>query len=164
MGGLSTWADSAWTSFLDALEKLLVPDWNDYVALLPIAVLLGLIGPIISLLALVWLHHWFTRRRGRVRYADLQPVAAERDELGAFVFPPNTPYCPRDGLLYPPTATRCNMEGDELLVRCPVDSATRVAGEQLCRVCGTRYVLGASTTGVAVQRRHGPPEGGAAVA
>jgi hypothetical protein len=39
-----------------------------------------------------------------------------------------------------------------------------VAGQQLCRTCGTRYQLGASMAPLVVRRRGRPPEGGAAVA
>jgi len=49
-------------------------------------------------------------------------------------------------------------------VRCPIDQTTRPASQELCRVCGTRYVLGASRTGLTVRRSGRPPEGGAAVA
>jgi hypothetical protein len=51
-----------------------------------------------------------------------------------------------------------------LYVRCPVDDMTRVASQDLCRVCGTRYQLGAALSPVVVQRSGRPPEGGAAVA
>ena len=60
--------------------------------------------------------------------------------------------------------TRCRECRQELTVRCPTDGTLRSASEQTCSACGTRYVLGAVETAVAVQRRSGPPAGGAAVA
>ena len=157
--------EEAWTAFLNLLQKIIVPDWSDWVAALPILVVLGILGPILTLLFFVWLHYvLFVRRRGRVRLDDPEPVMAERDESGFFVIPPNTPFCAREGLLYPPNARRCTSCRDELLVRCPVDSTTRVATQDLCRACGTKYVLGAAATALAVRRTGGPPEGGAAVA
>lgn len=164
MGDVASWADRTWTDFLGLLQKIIIPDWSDVINALPILFVLGVLGPVLTLLALLWVHYLFTRRTGRVRLADQAPVPAERDEDGYAVIPPNTPFCAREGLLYPPNATRCESCRDELVVRCPVDSTTRTARQQVCRACGTRYVLGASTTAVAVRRPGGPPEGGAAVA
>ena len=165
MSGIAQSADRAWTGFLGFLERIIVPDWSDWIAALPILVLLGLLGPILTLVFLLWLHHMiFVRRRGRVRYDDPVPVQAERDESGFFVIPANVPFCAREGLLYPATATRCDSCRDVLVVRCPVDSTTRAATVQTCRACGTKYVLGATANALAVQRRSGPPVGGAAIA
>jgi hypothetical protein len=164
VGDVATWADRTWTDFLGLLQKIIIPDWSDVINALPILFVLGLLGPILTLLGLLWLRYRFTRRTGRVRLADPAPVPAERDEDGYLIVPPSTPFCARDGLLYPPNATRCESCREELVVRCPVDSTTRTARQQVCRACGTRYVLGASTTAVAVRRSGGPPEGGAAVA
>jgi hypothetical protein len=162
---IASWANQTWTAILDLLQKVIVPDWTDWINALPILVVIGLLGPILTLLFLVWLHYMlFVRRRGRVRVADPAPVLAERDESGFWIIPPNTPFCAREGLLYPPNARRCISCRDELLVRCPVDSTTRVANQDICRVCGTKYVLGAATTALTVQRPSGPPEGGAAIA
>ena len=165
MSDIARWADQTWTALLNLLQKIIVPNWTDWINALPILVLIGLLGPILTLVFLLWLHYvLFVRRKGRVRVADLTPVPAERDESGFWVIPPNTPFCPREGLLYPPTARRCASDGEELMVRCPVDSTTRVASQDICRGCGTKYVLGAVSTALTVQRPSGPPEGGAAVA
>jgi hypothetical protein len=67
-------------------------------------------------------------------------------------------------LLYPGRETRCSQCRQALTVRCPIDDTLRPATEQTCTACGTRYVLGASDTSIAVQRRSGPPAGGQAVA
>ena len=83
---------------------------------------------------------------------------------GTPIFPPNVPYCVEHELIFPPTARNCSVDGDLLIVRCPVDDNVRTADEQICRVCGTRYQLGASVAPVAVRRSRQPPEGGAAVA
>jgi hypothetical protein len=168
IGGVSEiarWADQTWTAILSLLEKVIVPDWNDWVNAIPILVVLGLLGPMLTLLFLAWLYYMvFVRRRGRVRTADPEPAVAERDEAGFWIIPPNTPFCAREGLLYPPNARRCVSCRNELMVRCPVDSTTRVASQDICRACGTKYVLGAVSTAVTIKRRSGPPEGGAAVA
>ena len=155
---------SAWDQILQFLEKIIVPDWSALVALAPLFGVLLLLGPVLSLLALAWLHHRLTRRAGRVRIADAEPQRAAVDEHGDLVVAANTPFCPRDRLIYPASATTCDACGDELTVRCPIDSTTRTASQQLCRACGTKYVLGAANSALTVRRRGRPPKGGAAVA
>ncbi len=153
-----------WTQILDTLERLIVPNWSDWIALLPLLLLIGVLGPILSLLALAWLHHSLTRRRFRVRYTEPEPVAGLLDEDGTLIVGPNTPYCARHALIYPPTVTTCDVDHEELTVRCPVDETPRTARQQVCRTCGTRYVLGASQSALTVRRTGRPPQGGAAVA
>jgi hypothetical protein len=156
--------EGAWDSILQLLSKIIIPDWNDVIGWLPLLVLLGLVGPILSLLMLAWLYHFITRPRFHVRVDDPEPVQAERGPDGYFTVPPNVPYCPREGLIYPARARRCSSCRQELVVRCPVDSTVRIAGEETCRSCGTKYVLGAGRASLVVRRTSEPPEGGAAVA
>ena len=99
-----------------------------------------------------------------MRTEEPEPTPAPIGEDGQPTFPANVPYCAPHALIYPATARTCDVDGGELLVRCPVDDNARVASQQLCRVCGTRYQLGASLAPVAVRRRGHPPEGGAAIA
>jgi hypothetical protein len=153
-----------WSAFLSWLSTILIPDWNGLIALLPILVILGVTGPGLTLLFLYWFYHRVTRRRGKVRHAEREPVAAPISADGTPTYPPNAPYCPTHRLVYPATARTCAVDGEELLVRCPIDETARPASQQLCRVCGTRYQLGASLSPVVVSRRGRPPEGGAAVA
>jgi hypothetical protein len=157
------------TSFVDALLELtsffILPDWNDVIQhMLPAAVVLFLLGPVITLLVLYWLYQWLHMPRFRVRPAEVGPVPVPRDEAGKPLIPASVPYCSHDGLLFPAKETRCSECRHELTVRCPVDDTLRSATEQTCAACGTRYVLGASDTAIAVQRRSGPPAGGEAVA
>ena len=56
-----------WSAFLDWLSTVLVPSWGGLIALLPYALILFVIGPIVTLLALGWAWHLLRRRRGRVR-------------------------------------------------------------------------------------------------
>jgi hypothetical protein len=157
-------ATDAWSTFLEWLATIIIPDWNGLINLLPILVLLGVTGPGLSLLMLYWLYHAFIDRRGRVQILELEPSPAGRRGDGTPIFPPNVPYCIEHELIYPATARNCDIDGAELVVRCPVDDTARTATEQLCRVCGTRYQLGASLAPVTVRRTRRPPEGGAAVA
>ena len=151
-------------TILDWLSGILIPDWGALIGLLPILVILGLVGPVLTLLALYWLYHMLTDRRGRVRIAEPEPVAAPIGADGEPIFPTNTPYCARHALIFPATERHCTVDGDVLTVRCPVDESPRAATEELCRGCGTRYQLGASVAPVNVRSGRRPPEGGAAIA
>ena len=154
----------AWTAFLDWLSTILIPDWNGLIGLLPILLILGVVGPGLSLLAVYWIYVRLNRRSGKVRWDDLVPVAVEAGADGTYSYAANVPYCPTHHLAYPATARECAIDGEELRVRCPIDDAVRVAGQQVCRSCGTRYELGASVAPIAIRRRGTPPAGGAAVA
>ncbi len=152
-----------WNQFLNWLTTIIVPDWGSLVAAIPLFGVIGLLGPILTLLALVWVRHWVLRRRGRTRLAEVVVTEAPRDALGAPVIPPNAPFCVRDSLVFPGRATRCTVCGDSLSVRCPVDGTLRPATRQTCAACGTRYVL--SDLPALVSPAHaGPPPGGAAAA
>ena len=156
-------------NFVDGLLQLtsffILPDWNDVIQhMLPAAVVLFLVGPVVTLLVLYWLYQWLHMPRFRVRPAEVGPVPVPRDAAGDPIVPASVPYCSFDGLLYPVKETRCSECREELSVRCPVDDTLRSATEQTCAACGTRYVLGASDTAIAVQRRSSPPSGGQAVA
>lgn len=153
-----------WSAFLEWLSTILIPDWSGLIALLPILLILGVVGPGLSLLALYWLYNAAKSRRGKVRTEEPEPVSVQALADGTYAYPPNAPYCPTHHLVYPPTYRECQIDGQELQVRCPVDDAVRVAGQDLCRTCGTRYQLGASLTPLVVRRKGSPPAGGAAVA
>lgn len=153
-----------WTAFLDWLTTVLVPSWGELIALLPYVLIATVVGPVITLLVLMWGWHLVTRRRGRVRRAQAQPVPAPRGDDGTIIFPPNVPYCEDHALLYPPRARRCEIDGVDLLVACPVDGSLRAADVQTCSACGTRFRLGATASSIAVLSADGPPEGGAAIA
>lgn len=153
-----------WTAFLDWLTTVLVPSWGELIDLLPYVVILGIIGPLISIIALLWVWYLLHRKRGRVQHQEAQAVAAPRDEDGQAIFEPSVPYCEAHALVYPPRATTCEIDRADLSVVCPVDGTVRAASVQVCSGCGTRYVLGATSSPVVVSSNGGPPEGGAAVA
>ncbi len=153
-----------WTAFLQWLQTIIVPDWGGLISLLPIFLIIGVVGPILSLLAAYWAYSTLTHRRGHTHFDEPQPIPAQLDSGGQPIFPPNQPYCPTHALIYPATARMCDVDGEELQVRCPVDGTLRVASQQLCRTCGTRYQLGAALAPVVIRSHGRPPEGGAAVA
>lgn len=164
MADISRALENAWHELLAVLEKIIIPDWNDVIGWLPILLVIGLIGPVLTLLVLYWAWVHLRRDRPRIAYGEAAAHPAMRNEEGFLVVPANVPYCPRDGLIHPPGAVDCERCHRELIVRCPVDETTRTARTDLCRACGTRYVLGATRSAVTVRRRREPPEGGAALA
>lgn len=153
-----------WTAFLDWLTTVLVPAWNELIALLPYFLILGVIGPIITIIGVLWVWYLLNRRRGRIRRVEVLPTRLPVDPAGLPILPVNAPYCEEHGLLYPPRATRCDVDGADLQVICPVDGTARDAEVQVCSACGTRYVLGTTSSPIAIAPAGGPPEGGAAVA
>ena len=80
-----------WTAFLDWLTTVLVPDWGELISLLPYVVFGTIVGPILTIIVLMWGWYLVTRRRGRVKRVELQPVPAPRDGVGAVSVPPNVP-------------------------------------------------------------------------
>jgi len=152
-----------WTHVLQFLSRVIMPDWGTVIAALPILLVILLLGPVLTIVALGWVASTVRRRRGRVRLATVEVSPVARDAFGAPAIPANVPYCPRDELTYGPRVTRCTVCGDELVVRCPVDGTVRPAARQVCASCGTRYVLGELPALVSATRA-GPPPGGAAAA
>jgi len=153
-----------WTAFLTWLQTIIIPDWSGLISLLPVLIILGVVGPALSLLAAYWVYVLASNRRGKVRIADPEPMPVPELSDGTYDYPPNAPYCPTHHLVYQPTARECPIDSEELQVRCPVDGSVRVASQQVCRTCGTRYQLGAALSPVVVTRRGAPPAGGAAIA
>jgi hypothetical protein len=148
-----------WNALIEFTSKLVVPDWGALVDLMPIFLLIGVVGPIISLLVLAWFIYFVRRPRLRVAYAETRR-AAPLDEAGNPVFPTGEPYSPSERLIYEPGATR-SASGETLLVACPKCSLVRSAAEDTCGNCGLSFTLTPTTRSV---RRAGPPSGGAAVA
>ena len=153
-----------WTAFLDWLNTIVVPNWGELIALLPYVLVGTIVGPILTLILLMWVWHLLRRQGGHVRREEVRPVAAPRDADGRPVFPANVPYCPEHALLYPPRARTCDLDRADLVVACPVDGSLRAADIQTCAACGTTFKLGAATSPLVVATPDGPPEGGAAVA
>jgi hypothetical protein len=157
-------APDPWTSFLDWLSTVLVPSWGELIALLPYVAVATLVGPILTIIVLMWGWHLLRRRRGRVQRAEpgAKPALIAAD--GTAEFPVNVPYCEEHALIYPPRARWCDIDRADLKVKCPVDGTIRVADIDVCSACGTRFTLGANAKALVVITSDGPPEGGAAIA
>src|SRR4051794_40104866 len=149
-----------WSDFLALLSKLIIPDWAGLIALLPVLVLIGIVGPLLTIGVLAWLGYGITRPRTKVTYQEGAHVA-ERDHLGRPIIPAGEPYCPRDGLIYASGTNRCDVDNTRLLLRCPKCDVVREAAIATCPQCGLSMKLAHREMVVATDR---PPPGGAAVA
>ena len=116
-----------WSDFLSFLSTLVIPDWAGLIALLPLFVLVGVVGPLLSLAVLAWLGYGVTKPRVKVRYDEGTKVAP-LDHLGRPIIPAGEPYCRRDGLIYAAGAVRCDLDKSDLLLRCPKCEVVRSAG------------------------------------
>ena len=148
-----------WLGFLHAIEGFVIPDWGQLVALIPYLLVLGVIGPLVSLIVLGWVIYYFRRPRRQVAFADGPVLAPIVD--GAPVFPSGEPYCPFDGLIYPSGSTVCPGGHGDLTIRCPRCSAARPAHGVACGNCG--LIVSVAKRDLAL-RPAGPPPGGAASA
>ena len=149
-----------WTQILDFISKLVSPDWTALINLLPLFVVLGVLGPLLSLMAAVWAWYFVFKPRTHVRLEE-GPRLAPLDEAGNPIFPVGEPYCLQDRLIYPFGATRCREDGSDLLVICPMCGVGREAAISTCGNCG--LVLKVQPR-ARVVRSAGPPPCGAAVA
>jgi hypothetical protein len=149
-----------WSQLLQFIDKLVSPDWGALINLLPLFLVLGVLGPLLSLGALLWFYYFVTKPRTQVLIEE-GPRAAPLDDAGSPVFPPGEPYCPRDALIYPPGTTRCERDDTPLSVICPMCGIGRAASITTCGNCG--LVLKVEPR-ARVMRAAGPPPGGAAIA
>lgn len=150
-----------WNGILEVLNKLIIPDWGKLVDLMPIFLVLGVLGPILSILVLVWVIYFVVRPRTGVHY-DEGSRPASLDESGQPIFPAGLPYCMAHGLVYPSGATRCDIDSEMLWVRCPMCGLGRSAEVKTCGNCG--LVLTVKNRARVLGPASGPPPGGAAVA
>ena len=149
-----------WSDFLGFISTLVIPDWSAIIGLLPVLILIGVIGPLLTLGIMAWLGFEVSKPRTKIQYDEGTRVAP-LDHLGNPIFPAGEPYCPVDGLVYASGATRCDVDKTSLLVRCPKCELIRSAGITTCGNCGLVLQIEPRALVVASDR---PPPGGAAVA
>ena len=87
--------NAGWTQLLDLLSKIIIPDWTSVVGLLPILIVLGVVGPIFTILMLFWLWYFVTKPRRAVVQLAEGPYPAPIGSDGYPIFPPGEPYCYR---------------------------------------------------------------------
>jgi hypothetical protein len=154
--------NQAWTSLLDFIGQVIIPDWGAMIGLFPVLLLLGVIGPFVTILMLAGVVYFIRRPRTSMRYAE-GPRPAQIDDGGKPVFPPGLPYCLADGLVYPSGTTRCEHDEADLWVVCPMCGLGRLAAVGTCGNCG--LVLKVKNRPVTIGPvAPSPPPGGAAAA
>jgi hypothetical protein len=149
-----------WTQLLDFIDKLVSPDWGSLIGLLPLMVIIGVLGPLLSLMGLVWFYYFVSKPRTRVTFEEGARIAP-LDDAGNPVFPPGEPYCPRDSLIYASGTQRCEQDDTPLSVICPMCGIGRAAAITTCGNCGLVLKVESRNR---VMRPSGPPPGGAAIA
>jgi len=149
----------AWHALLGAISGIVIPDWGALIGLLPVFIVIGVLGPIVTLLALLWVV--YVLRAPRAKLSLIEGPAPAAIENGQPVYPAGEPYCPVDQLVYPSGMKRCDACRRDLLVRCPKCAIGRNAGIATCGNCG--LVLRIENRAHSL-RPAGPPPGGAASA
>jgi hypothetical protein len=152
--------EKLWNDILGFLSMIIIPDWSAVIGLLPLLIVLGLVGPLVTIAVLAWLGYGITRPRTVVKYDEGTRIAP-LDHLGQPIIPAGEPYCPNDGLIYASGTTRCDRDGAELSIRCPKCGVVQSAGVGTCANCGLVLKIEPRAMIVAADR---PPPGGAAVA
>lgn len=153
--------DGIWNQILEITSLFVMPDWGGLIALLPILVVLGLVAPFLTFLAIGTLLYLVRKPRVRVNYEEGARFA-ELGPGGEPVFPVGLPYCRRDALIYASGTRRCDQCHDQLAVTCPMCGLGRSALVDTCSNCG--LVLKVKTRSVVVSASAGPKPGGAAAA
>lgn len=153
--------NGVWNQILEVTSLFVMPDWGGLIALLPILIVLGLVAPFLTFLALGTVIYLVRKPRVSVSFGE-GPRAAEIGPGSEPVFPVGLPYCRRDGLVYPSGTHRCETCHDQLAVICPMCGLGRSALIDTCSNCG--LVLRVKPRSMVVARSTGPKPGGAAVA
>lgn len=150
-----------WDTVLEVTSLFVLPDWGALIGLLPIFILLGVVGPLVTFTMLGILGYQIAKPRTSVKFVE-GPRVAEIAADGQPVFPPGLPFCRRDNLVYASGGARCDTCGDDLAVTCPMCQLGRPAAIDTCSNCG--LVLNVKSRAVALRPNTGPKPGGAAAA
>ena len=153
--------NAIWTQILQVTSLFVMPDWGMLISALPVLIVLGLVAPFLTFLALGTVIYQLRKPRVKVRFEE-GPRVAEISADGQPIYPIGLPHCRRDALVYPSGALRCERCHDELAVVCPMCSLGRSALSDTCSNCG--LVLKVNSRAIAVRTSAGPKPGGAAVA
>ena len=146
-----------WSSFIEATSAFVIPDWGQLINLLPLFLVAGVVGPILTIIILFWIRYWILKPRVSAGYADTRRLAAIGDD-GQPVFPAGEPYSLSERMIYESGATR-SAGGEELLVACPKCGLVRSAAIDTCGNCGLSFTITPPTRTI---RPATPPPGGRA--
>jgi hypothetical protein len=146
-----------WSSFIEATSAFVIPDWGQLIGLLPVFLIIGVVGPLLTIIILFWVRYWILKPRVSAGYADTRRLAAIGDD-GQPVFPAGEPYSLSERMIYESGATR-SASGEELLVACPKCGLVRSAAIDTCGNCGLSFTITPPTRTI---RPAAPPPGGRA--
>ena len=150
-----------WTQILEVTSIFVMPDWGFLIGLLPVLIVVGLIGPFLTALAIGTVIYLATKPRAKVAFVE-GPQVAQIGAGGEPVFPVGLPHCRRHALVYESGTQRCDIDNDPLSVVCPMCGLGRQALVDTCTNCG--LVLKVKPRALAVRKASGPKPGGAAAA
>ena len=148
-----------WGDFLAWLSTIVIPDWSAIIALIPLLLLLGLIGPLLTLAVLAWLGYGITKPRTVMKFVE-GTRTAPLDHLGKPIFRRASRTCParRADLRRRRDPLRPGQDAVRSAARSAAWSATPTSGP----AATGQYLRVESRTLIAAT--DGPPPGGAAVA
>ncbi len=149
-----------WQAVLDLTSQLVIPDWAAVVGLLPVFLVLLVLGPLLTLLAGIWLVYLVRRPKPAIEVDD-GPWPLEAGPGGALEPPLAQPYCPTHRLVFRAGTENCPLDGAALLVLCPKCRLARPASVTRCGNCGLVAIPGRASRPLVPASR---PPGGAAVA
>ena len=150
-----------WNQILAVTSIFVLPDWGGLIGALPVIILLGVVMPFLTFLALGMMIYTIRKPRTKVTFEE-GPRVAEIGPGGDPIYPVGLPHCRRDMLVYPSGTVRCERCRDELAVICPMCNLARSAIIDTSTNCG--LVLKVNPRAVAVRTTSGPRPGGAAAA
>lgn len=149
-----------WQSLLDLTSQFVIPDWASLVGLLPIFLAVLVLGPLLTILALLWLVYLARRPRTAIA-VDEGPWPLEVGPAGRLEPPLGEPYCSTHRLVFGAGTVTCPLDGERLAFLCPKCHLARAAGLPRCGNCGLIAVPGRRIRPLAPAV---PPAGGAAAA
>ena len=122
---------------INFLTPILIPDWNALVNLLPVFLVIGVVGPIISLLGLGWLIYVLGKPRTRIPYVEPAAPPGPASSMAQPVYPPGEPYCAIRPAHLPVRRDPLRVsDGRDLAVVCPKCGTGRAAYIDTCGTCG----------------------------
>jgi hypothetical protein len=151
--------EQIWQALLDLTAQFVMPDWGVLVGIIPVALVVLVVGPLLTLIVLYWLIYLVRKPRTHTTFLE-GPTQAPLGEGGLPVFPPGEPYSASTGLVYAPGTTEAD-DGERLMVICPMCGLGRLAEVDTCGNCGLVLKV---VPRARVARPAGPPPGGAAIA
>lgn len=150
-----------WDQLLELTAMFVMPDWNTVIAFLPILIVLGVVGPLLTFTMLGVLVYQVRKPRVKVEFEE-GPRHAELGPGGEAIYPIGLPHCRRDELVYTSGTQRCEVCHQELGVTCPMCGVGRSAITDTCGNCG--LILKVQPRALVTTRRGRPKPGGAAAA